>query len=256
MAGHALAALFENLTPRVLVDGLVSTEGPLWHPDGTLYFAAGGPRQLWRLPPRGRPEVALDNAVSGTTFDLDGRIVICDGSARRVVRWTPGSDEVEVLAERFEGERFSRPNDVVCRSDGSLYFTDPGMRIPLQQRELLYPGVYRIHPDGAISLIADCEFPNGLAFSPDETVLYVANSRWTPYLHALHLDAAGVMTRRRIFADMAADRAPLRPPARDAQGVPDGLAVDEADGCTARVQAASGSSSRTGRSMASCRSPR
>jgi gluconolactonase len=100
------------------------------------------------------------------------------------------------------------------------------MRVPLDRREMLYSSVYRIHPDGALSLVADCEFPNGLAFSPDESVLYVANSRWTPYLHALHLDASGVMTRRRVFADMPAAEAPVRPPPADSRGVPDGLAVD------------------------------
>jgi gluconolactonase len=226
VAADTLAQLFEDLTPRVILDGLISTEGPLWHPDGTLYFAAGSPRKLYRLLPSGKAEVALDNPVSGCTFDLEGGIVICDGTSRRVLRWTPGIDSIEVLAERFDGERFSRPNDVVCRSDGSLYFTDPGMRVPLHQREMLYSSVFRIHRDGAISLVADCEFPNGLAFSPDERTLYVANSRWVPYLHALHLDAGGVMLRRRVFADMPADTAHVRPPPRDVQGAPDGLALD------------------------------
>ena len=80
--------------------------------------------------------------------------------------------------DRFEGKRLNRPNDVVCRSDGSIYFTDPGLRVPLAERELPHAGVYRIAPDGTITLVADCEYPNGLAFSPDERVLYVANTRW------------------------------------------------------------------------------
>jgi gluconolactonase len=106
---------------------------------------------------------------------------------------------------------------VVCRSDGSIYFTDPGLRVPLAERELPYAGVYRVAPDGTIALVADFEYPNGLAFSPDERVLYVANTRWAQYIHAVELDAGGTMVRRRIFADMSSD---------ETDGVPDGMKVD------------------------------
>ena len=108
--------------------------------------------------------------------------------------------------DRFEGKRLNRPNDVVCKSDGSIYFTDPGLRVPLAERELPSAGVYRIAPDGKTTLVADCEYPNGLAFSPDERVLYVANTRWAQYIHALELDSAGALVRRRIFADMSSGR--------------------------------------------------
>jgi gluconolactonase len=124
---------------------------------------------------------------------------------------------VEPLAERYEGKRLNRPNDVVCKSDGSIYFTDPGLRVPLAERELSAAGVYRVAPDGAITLIADCEYPNGLAFSPDERILYVANTRWAQYIHALELGPDGTMVRRRIFADMSSD---------ETDGVPDGMKVD------------------------------
>src|SRR5204862_5527846 len=97
------------------------------------------------------------------------------------------------------------------------WFTDPGLRVPLAQRELPYAGVYRIAPDGTTTLVADCEYPNGLAFSPDERVLYVANTRWTQYIHAFELDARGGVVRRRIFADMSSD---------EPDGVPDGMKVD------------------------------
>ena len=105
----------------------------------------------------------------------------------------------------------------MCKSDGSLWFTDPGLRVPLAERELSYAGVYRIAPDGVTTLMADCEYPNGLAFSPDERTLYVANTRWTAYIHAFELDAAGKVLRRRIFADMSSD---------EPDGVPDGMKVD------------------------------
>ena len=138
------------------------------------------------------------------------------GPARVPSRESP-KKAIEILVDRFEGKRLNRPNDVVCRSDGSLYFTDPGLRVPLAERELPYAGVYRIAPDGTVTLIADCEYPNGLAFSPDERVLYVANTRWTAYIHAIELDAGGSLVRRRIFADMSSD---------ETDGVPDGMKVD------------------------------
>jgi gluconolactonase len=89
--------------------------------------------------------------------------------------------------------------------------------VPLAQREVDHDGVYRIAPDGAVSLVADFEYPNGLAFSPDERLLYVANTRWAQYIHVLELDAGGRMVRRRIFADMSSD---------ETEGVPDGMKVD------------------------------
>jgi gluconolactonase len=153
---------------------------------------------------------------NGTTFDLQGRLILCEGAHRRVTRMS-ADGRIEVIADRYEGQRFNRPNDVVCKSDGSLYFTDPGLRRPLAERELYHAGVYRIAPDGDVALIADCEYPNGLAFSPDERTLYVANTRWTQYIHAFELDAAGTVVRRRVFADMSSD---------EKVGVPDGMKVD------------------------------
>jgi gluconolactonase len=173
---------------------------------------------LYRLTP-GRPyEVVREKTGggNGTTFDLQGRLVLCEGENRRVTRRV-AADRFEVLVDRFEGKRLNRPNDVVCRSDGSIYFTDPGLRVPLAERELTYAGVYRVAPDGTTSLVADFEYPNGLAFSPDERLLYVANTRWAQYIHVLELDARGQMVRRRIFADMSSD---------ETDGVPDGMKVD------------------------------
>jgi gluconolactonase len=106
---------------------------------------------------------------------------------------------------------------VVCKSDGSIFFTDPGLRLPLAERELPNAGVYRLAPDGGLTLVADCEYPNGLAFSPDERILYVANSRWAAYIHALELNDDGTLRRRRIFADMSSD---------EPDGVPDGMKGD------------------------------
>jgi gluconolactonase len=216
--GDPLSTLLETPTAERLATGFVFTEGPSWHPDGFYYFVDIRRNALHRLTPGKTAELVRGDTGegNGTTFDLQGRLVMCEGGNRRITRMA-ADGRIEVLVDRFEGKRFNRPNDVLCRSDGSLYFTDPGLRVPLAERELPYAGVYRIAPDGTTTLVADCEYPNGLAFSPDERVLYVANTRWTQYIHALELDADGHLLRRRIFADMSSD---------ETDGVPDGMKVD------------------------------
>lgn len=214
----ALAAILETRDAERVATGFVFTEGPLWHPDGFYYFVDVRASVAYRVTPGRAPEIVREKTGggNGTTFDLEGRLVMCEGDHRRVVRM--GADgRVDVLVDRFEGKRLNRPNDVVCTSDGSLWFTDPGLRVPLAERELPYAGVYRIAPDGTVTMVADFEYPNGLAFSPDERRLYVANTRWAQYIHVLELDAAGAVVRRRIFADMSSD---------ETVGVPDGMKVD------------------------------
>jgi gluconolactonase len=213
-----LAAIFETREAERLATGFVFTEGPLWHPDGFYYFVDVRSSVLYRIVPGRAPEVVRDKTGggNGTTFDLERRLVLCEGDNRRVTRMGPDG-RVDVLMDRYEGKRLNRPNDVVCKSDGSIYFTDPGLRVPLAERELPYAGVYRVGPDGSTRLVADFEYPNGLAFSADERLLYVANTRWAQYIHVLELDAAGRMVRRRIFADMSSD---------ETDGVPDGMKVD------------------------------
>jgi gluconolactonase len=216
--GDDLSKLLETTQAERVATGFLFTEGPLWHPDGFYYFVDIRRSNLHRITP-GKPAelVRADTGEgNGTTFDLQGRLVICEGGHRRVTRWS-ADGRSEILVDRYEGKRLNRPNDVVCKSDGSLWFTDPGLRVPLAERELPYAGVYRIAPDGATTLMADCDYPNGLAFSPDERTLYVANTRWTAYIHAFELDAAGTVLRRQIFADMSSD---------EPDGVPDGMKVD------------------------------
>ena len=213
-----LSAVLDTSEAERLATGFVFTEGPLWHPDGFYYFVDVRKSMFYRLTPGGKPEVLRENTGegNGTTFDLQGRLIMCEGGNRRITR-TGADGKIEVLCDRFEGKRLNRPNDVVCRSDGSIYFTDPGLRVPLAERELPYAAIYRIDRSGAISMLADFEYPNGLAFSPDERTLYVANTRWAQYIHALEIGADGAMVRRRIFADMSSD---------ETDGVPDGMKVD------------------------------
>jgi len=214
----SLSAILESTEAERLATGFVFTEGPLWHPAGFYYFVDVRSSVMYRITPGRAHEVVRDKTggANGTTFDLEGRLVQCEGDNRRVTRTTPDG-RVEVLLDRFDGKRLNRPNDVVCKSDGSLWFTDPGLRVPLAERELTAAGVYRVAPNGTATMVADFEYPNGLAFSPDERVLYVANTRWAMYIHRLELDAAGAVVRRRIFADMSSD---------EEIGVPDGMKVD------------------------------
>jgi gluconolactonase len=222
-----LSDILETTEAERLATGFTFTEGPLWHPDGYYYFVDLRANKLYRITPGQKPELVRETQEgNGTTFDLQGRLIHCEHNARGVSRLS-ADGTVEMIAERYMGGRFNKPNDVVCRSDGSLFFTDPDKRMPYSKREIPPPegvantwdgaAVYRIAPDGAISQVALCEYPNGLAFSPDERTLYVANTRSSKYMHALEIDAAGKMVRRSIFADMNEGTRP---------GIPDGLKVD------------------------------
>jgi gluconolactonase len=214
-----LSDILETATFERAATGFVFTEGPLWHPDGFFYFVDVRSSALYRMTLGQPPELVRKTAGgNGTTFDIKGRLINCEGDGRRVTR-TEHDGQVTTLIDRFEGKRLNRPNDVICCSDGSLFFTDPSLRVPLAEREIADAAVYRIAPDGAVSAVANFEYPNGLALSPDERTLYVANTRWSQYIHAVELDASGAMTRRRIFADMSSDAT---------NGVPDGMKVDAA----------------------------
>lgn len=215
----ALNDILETTTPTKVASGFVFTEGPLWHPDGFFYFVDLMSNLLYRMVPGQKPERVRDTqAGNGTTFDLQGRLLNCEGGARSVTRMEHDGS-VTTLVDRFEGKRLSRPNDVICHSNGSILFTDPDFRVPLEEREIGHAAIYRVAPDGAVSEVVRCEYPNGLALSKDERTLFVANTRWTQYIHAVELDSAGNMVRRRVFADMSAD---------GSNGVPDGMKIDEA----------------------------
>src|SRR3989441_2504698 len=152
----ALAGILETNEAQRLATGFVFTEGPLWHPDGFYYFVDIRQSHLHRLTPGKAPELVRANTGegNGTTFDLQGRLVICEGGNRRVTRWT--GDRSEVLMDRFEGKRLNRPNDVVCKSDRSIYFTDPGLRVPLAERELASAGVSSIRAPRQTSPAGGC----------------------------------------------------------------------------------------------------
>src|SRR5262245_36054622 len=159
------------------------------------------------------------NRSNGLTRDLQGRLVACERVTRRVVRFeTDGS--TTVIAGSFQGKQLNIPNDVIVKSDGAIYFSDP-LGIVIEQWDLGFPGVYRVSADlGTVTLLAnDFVFPNGLAFSPDESVIYITDFR-RGLIRAFDLLPNGTLAKHtdRIFAD-------LRGPE---PGGPDGIKVDVA----------------------------
>src|SRR5579884_442903 len=211
---------------RHLADGFGGeqgpAEGPLWWAEGGyLLFSDIHNNRRMKYVPGG--EVSLfqepTNRANGLTRDLQGRLVACEHDSRRVTR-QEHDGSITVIANSFQGRQLNRPNDVVVRSDGCIYFTDPWTSPnPPQQWDLTFSGVYRVTPDlGTLTLlIDDFVLPNGLAFSPDESVLYINDTR-RGHIRAFDLMPNGMLAKAsdRVFAD-------LRGPE---PGVPDGMKVD------------------------------
>src|SRR3979409_1745387 len=159
---NGLAQILEQSEAERLSSGFVFTEGPLWHPDGFYYFVDVRASKFYRLRPGSPAELLRENTGegNGTTFDPQGRLGVCEGG-NRVLTLGPADGRFassEVLIDRFEGKRLSRPNDLVCKSDGSIYFTNPGLRIPLGERELAPSAIYRVMADGTASPVPDFEY--------------------------------------------------------------------------------------------------
>jgi gluconolactonase len=198
-------------------------EGPLWWREGgyLLFSDIHNNRRMKYEPAGKRAELFLEptNRANGLTRDLQGRLVACEHDSRRVTR-LEHDGSITVIANSFQGRRLNRPNDVVVKSDGCIYFTDPWTsQAAPEQWDLTFSGVYRVTPDlGTISLLID-DFltPNGLAFSPDESVLYINDSR-RGHIRAFEVLPTGMLARQtdRVFADLRGDL----------PGVPDGMKVD------------------------------
>ena len=184
-----------DLTIEKLADGFIFTEGPVWVPDGALLFSDPNANTIYRWTPDGQVSVFRTKSgytgadvaeygqpgSNGIALDPEGRVTIDQHGNRRVIR-IEKTGAVTVLADRFEGKRLNSPNDLVYRSDGALFFTDPPFGLPKafddRRKELPFSGVFSLK-DGVLRLVSkDLEGPNGIAFSPDERYLYVAN--WDP----------------------------------------------------------------------------
>jgi gluconolactonase len=203
--------------------GFAFTEGPVWRGEDLLFSDIPNSRTVRYRPLPEGPEITTfrnpTGNANGLTLDLQGNLIACEHSTRRVSR-VDASGNVHTLADAFEGKRLNSPNDVVVRSDGKVFFTDPpyGLRNLSEGKEQPHNGVYRIDPDGSLHLlVADFELPNGLAFSPDEKTLYVDDSRRS-HIRAFDVASDGSVAGGRVLAELQG-----KP---DERGVADGMKVD------------------------------
>jgi gluconolactonase len=191
--------------------GFTFTEGPLWNPDGFLLFSdmPGDVRRRWDAE-SGVTEVANpSNKGNGMTFDLDGRLIVCEHVTSSVVRMDPdgtGSGR-EVIASHYGDRELNAPNDVVVKSDGAIYFSDPTYgRMPgfgiERDQDLDFQGVYRIPPGGGDTQLLADDFgqPNGLCFSIDESLLYV-NDTEKAHIRVFDVQPDGTIANSRVLAD-------------------------------------------------------
>ena len=195
-------------------------EGPVWWKEGgyLLFSDIGNNRRMKWAPGEG---VTLfhepTNYANGLTRDPQGRLIACERGTRHGITRQEPDGSITVLANRYQGKRLNRPNDVVVKSDGCIYFTDPGA--PAPELELDFSGVYRVSPDlGTLTLLVrDFVNPNGLAFSPDETILYINDSR-LGRIRAFDVlpNGALALATDRLFCDLKGER----------PGHPDGMKVD------------------------------
>jgi gluconolactonase len=235
-------AFHELIAPDAKIEKLASgydwSEGPVWMkrercllfsdvPSNTVYrWKAGAPVSV-RLRPSGYTGAAPrggEPGSNGLTVDAQGRLVLCEHGDRRVSRLERNGART-TLADRYQGKRLNSPNDLAYKSNGDLYFTDPpyGLegRMKDPKKELPHQGVYRLKPNGDLTLLTDkLTYPNGLAFSPDEQTLYVAVSDparaiWMAY----DVKQDGTLGAARIFFDST-------PMVKAKKGLPDGLKVD------------------------------
>ncbi len=212
----------ENGTLEQVATGFEFTEGPIWCGDYLLFSDIRRNRIIRLCMSNQGPEVTTFRSPSGNsnglTLDKSGRLITCEHSTRRVTR-TEVDGSVSVLAERYGGRRLNSPNDVVVRSDGSIYFTDPpyGLKDFNVWKELSFNGVYRFAPDGELVLLVDdFDRPNGLAFSPDESVLYIDDTS-RGHIRAFDVNPDGNLGNGQVLIDMQSSET----------GGPDGMKVDQ-----------------------------
>ncbi len=209
-----------------LCHGFQFTEGPLAVRDGSLLFQDIRAERTFRLLPDGTLQTLREQtkAANGQTWLPDGFIVFCEQNGRRLARMAADGTGVTSLAESWSGARLNSPNDVVCRSDGLVYFTDPPYGVQPSDRSLHFQGVFVLDLDRpgerGLRLVADdFEKPNGLAFSPDERTLYVCDTA-RYHVRAFDVEPSGSLKpgSSRVFARLDPDR----------PGGPDGMKVDKA----------------------------
>jgi gluconolactonase len=220
----------ENVEVEQVATGFTFTEGPIWMADGSLHFSdmPGDKRRRWH-PDEG-VTVLLDPSrkCNGMTLDNDGNLIVCEHVTSSVVRESPDGGR-EILAYHWQGKYLNSPNDVIVASDGSIIFTDPTYgRMPgfgiERAQELDFQGVYRIPPGGGPNdlqlLVDDFKQPNGLCFSPDESLLYI-NDTERAHIRVFDVGADHQLSNDRVFAENIGDGDLAK------GGLVDGMKLDE-----------------------------
>jgi gluconolactonase len=235
---------FDALVPKdavieVLASGFIWAEGPVWVEKEAAVLFSDIPRNRvmrWHakdglstyLEPAGFTGPAAygsERGSNGLTLDRQGHLISCEHGDRRVSRLTPGGGK-RTVADHYRCKRFNSPNDCAVHSSGAIYFTDPPYGLPKgwgdERRELDFCGVYRVTPDGTVTLLCDTMTrPNGICFSPDEKLLYVAQSDpAAPIWKVFAVQADGTLDAGRTFFDGTALYSKRK------KGLPDGLKVD------------------------------
>ncbi|MBI3465241.1 MAG: SMP-30/gluconolactonase/LRE family protein [Planctomycetes bacterium] len=190
--------------------GFTFTEGPAADAEGNVYFTDVRANRIHRVTPDGQLSTLLENSegCNGLMFDNRGRLIACQGGLARVVAIDAASKQITVLADKFEGKPFNRPNDLVVDSQGGVYFTDPNEQ-----------SVYYIAPQGGVARVAgNLARPNGVLLSPDEKTLYVLPSG-APHVLAFAIQSPGRVGEQRVLAEL------VQPQSGPPRGG-DGLTVD------------------------------
>jgi gluconolactonase len=238
---------FDNLVPKdavieKLADGFQWAEGPVWVPAGKyLLFSDIPPNLIWKWTEAEGKSVFMKNAgytgskprggepgTNGLTLDAEGRLVCCEHGDRRISRVEKlGEGKKTTLVDKYQGKRLNSPNDLVFKSNGDLYFTDPPYGLEKNwddpARELDFCGIYRLAKDGKLTLLENhLSRPNGIAFSPDEQTLYIANSdRARPVWMAYEVKDDGTLGAGKVFFDSSEWVKSGK------RGLPDGMKVDK-----------------------------
>jgi gluconolactonase len=203
--------------------GCEFTEGPVWHAEGKFLLFSDIPANKMKkwTAEEGITNFRVPSGKSnGLTYDKQGRLVTAEHANRRVSR-TEADGTVVTIASHYEDKRLNSPNDVIVKSDGSIYFSDPPYGLTADygvegEQDLDFQGVYRLSPDGQTLtlLVDDFDRPNGLCFSPDESILYI-NDTERMHIRVFDVQSDGTIANGRIFAEEEGE-----------DGVPDGMKID------------------------------
>lgn len=202
----------------VVAKDLGFTEGPVWDEAGFLYVSDETLNKIFRVHLDGRKEEVISlGDPDGNTFDLQHRLLDCASVLRAIIAVSPDG-KYTILTDRYDGQRFNSPNDVVIGPDKAIYFTDPTLDLPQgEKQELPFQGVYRLGDHAEVRLLTkDLTQPNGLAFSPDGKRFYVDDSE-QKNIRVYDFSSDGTVANGRIFGEERGGKG---------EGVPDGMKLD------------------------------